>query len=112
MHMYWTAIPDSFSLAAGSDVASWTFVTSLDQDNRTAELHFQQGLTYVAAGTTEDLLRIHTDSWSEVWSMGSIEVDGDLNLYKANTIIDFLMKIKLLLFPDWERTNSLYDNKV
>lgn len=83
INMYWTAMPDTLSLAADADVASWTFLVSLDQANSTAETHFRQGLALVDAGEADTLLAQHTSAWEDVWAMGSIEIEGDLNLYKV-----------------------------
>ena len=83
VHMYWTAIPDTFQLTTGENAKSWSFVLSLDQSNQSAETHFLQGVSYITSGITDVLLQQHTDSWEEVWTLGSIEIDGDLYLYKV-----------------------------
>ncbi|XP_078612333.1 protein-glucosylgalactosylhydroxylysine glucosidase-like isoform X1 [Branchiostoma floridae x Branchiostoma japonicum] len=78
VHMYWTPVPSTITLASSESQKSVSYITSIDTDQATARESFEIGRQFARS----DLYPTHLEAWRKVWDAGRIEVEGNLNLQK------------------------------
>ncbi|NWW80441.1 PGGHG glucosidase, partial [Climacteris rufus] len=80
VHMLWTPIPPSLTLAGEEQERCWEFLVAVAEDEEEAKRSYSEGLALLATGS---LLRSHTRAWAALRHRCSVELDGPWCLRQA-----------------------------
>uniref|UniRef100_A0A8C3UWY7 Protein-glucosylgalactosylhydroxylysine glucosidase n=1 Tax=Catharus ustulatus TaxID=91951 RepID=A0A8C3UWY7_CATUS len=80
VHMLWTPIPPSLTLAGEERERCWQFLTAVAGSEEEAKRSYSAGLSLLAAGS---LLRSHLRAWAALRRGCSVELDGPPALRQA-----------------------------
>ncbi|XP_041463396.1 protein-glucosylgalactosylhydroxylysine glucosidase-like [Lytechinus variegatus] len=77
---FWTTIPDNITLPSNVYSKTWTFITSVSDNQDDAETMYIVGRGQAQKG---ELFKTHQEAWKKTWSKGRIHVTGNIKLSKA-----------------------------
>lgn len=80
VHMLWTPIPPSLTLAGEERERCWQFLTAVAGSEEEAKRSYSAGLSLLAAGS---LLRSHLRAWAALRRGCSVQLDGPPELRQA-----------------------------
>ncbi|XP_032235851.2 protein-glucosylgalactosylhydroxylysine glucosidase isoform X2 [Nematostella vectensis] len=81
----WSDVPSTLLVNKLTEKQTWTFITAMTTslDTKFEPLNEALSQWHDAYRSKSSLLETHKEAWSELWSTGRIDVEGDLELSQA-----------------------------
>lgn len=81
--MYFTE-PHDLVIEKDQYEATWVFVSSIDVDENSAKIEFEQAMYYINNSKADEFLKMHTSRFQKLWQIGRVESDN----FEMQTLIN------------------------